>query len=394
MIESNKILILLHSDIFYDARVIRQANAAAETGEVCVCYVASRQKIPEALNSEIKLHNIPYPVNMWQKIKRHTCIHREYDFMAQYIQSYHFKHDKIIANDLPTLRTAIQLKKQGLCTSAIYDAHEIYTETIRQFFPGKSDMGGVKRIMASLLTNIMVFCGCHYEQKAVKQVDEMLTVNESLAKFFAQKYAILQPHVVRSIPGLPLSDVQPVDFRKMFSWPSNSVILVYQGAINPGRGLKQSIEALAKLPELFKLVIIGDGPLKKSFEKLSAQLQLNGRIQFLGQVPNDALASYTRGADIGLCLIEPINLSKKLSLPNKIFEYIHAGIPVLGSDLPEIRQIIKQFNCGEIATFEINNIAAQIKKMSESDYQSGLAKAQDELTWKKEKQILLNILNH
>ncbi|ALO15599.1 2-deoxystreptamine glucosyltransferase [Salinivirga cyanobacteriivorans] len=389
-----KILILLNSDLFHDARIIRQANAAAETGEVFIYYVADKQKTPKALNPAIKLHNIPYPGNIRQKIKKHTCIHREYDFMAQYIQKQRMKCDKIIANDLPTLRTAIQLKKRGYCKGVIYDAHEIYTETIKQFFPGKGTMSGVKRIVVSLLTNIMVFCGRRYERKAVKKVDEMLTVNESLAEFFAQKYKIKKPTVVRSIPATPDRKEQSVDLKKRFQWPHNSVILLYQGVLNPGRGIRISMEALTQLPDHYKMVIIGDGPLKSSFETLAEAKHLTARIKFIGQIPNNLLAGYTQGADIGLCLMEPINLSKKLSLPNKIFEYIHAGIPVLGSDLPEIKQIISSFGCGEVATFDVNCLVAQIIKIQENSYRDGIQEAQKTLSWENEKQKLLNILNH
>jgi glycosyltransferase involved in cell wall biosynthesis len=150
---------------------------------------------------------------------------------------------------------------------------------------------------------------------------------------------------------------------------------------------------MSALSEHYKLVIVGEGPLKDEFQKMTKELNLDLKVKHLGQVPNNELVSYTRGADIGLCLIEPVNLSKKLSLPNKIFEYIHAGIPVLGSELPEIKQIINMYNCGEIAALEINKIVDQIVKMSRSDYKLGLKLAQEALTWENEKQELLAVLS-
>lgn len=391
---NKRILILLPFSITNDARVIRQANTAAEVGEVMIYYVGNDEKRPKSLNPKIHLRNIPYPIGFWQQVKKHSCIHREYDFVYRKIKTQDVKYDKIIANDLPTLRSAIQLKKSGFCKKIIYDAHEIYTETIKQFFPGQGNMSLPKRGIVKILTKVMVTCGALFEKRALKQVDAMMTVNESLARFFCEKYRIPKPTVVRSIPVKPSQGEQPVDLRKKFQWPGNSIILLYQGALNPGRGIRISIEALSQLPDNYKMVIIGDGPLKSSFEKMAETKRLTDRIKFIGQVPNNQLASYTRGADIGLCLIEPVNLSKQLSLPNKIFEYIHAGIPVLGSDLPEIKQIISHFRCGEVSPFDPTELVAQITKIQKNSNEAGIQEAQKALTWEKEKQKLLNVLNH
>lgn len=395
MIKKNiKTAILLQSDLQNDARVIRQANAAAEVGDITVFYVATYTQRPAALSGHVEIICVPYPKNRWQTIKKHMYIQREYDFLWKFIALHGIKYHKVIANDLPTLRSAIMLKKKGLCQSLVYDAHEIYTETIKQFFPGQAEMSLLKRGIVKILTQLMVSFGTYYEKKALKQVDAMMTVNESLAGFFARKYKIKKPSVVRSIPATPLRKVQPVDLRKNFQWPGNSIILLYQGALNPGRGIGTSIEALSHLPDNYKMVIIGDGPLKSSFEEMTEAMRLTDRIKFIGQVPNNQLASYTQGADIGLCLIEPINLSKQFSLPNKIFEYIHAGIPVLGSDLPEIRQIISQYRCGEASSFDVNELVVQIKKTHKNSYRDGIQEAQKALKWENEKQKLLSILNH
>ncbi len=387
-----KSLILLHSDLYHDARVIRQANAASEVGDVTVFCVANQNKRPSALSAAVELICVPYPASRWQTIMKHTCIHREYDFLYQHIAAQAIKCRKIIANDLPTLHSAIQLKKKGICKEVIYDAHEIYTETIKQFFPGKDDMLFIKRIAARLLTMLMVTMGKCYENKAVKHVDRMMTVNNALAQFFKQQYKIPIPSVVRSIPDISEEDSRPINYRKLYNWSIDSIILIYQGAINPGRGLKISIESIKKLPDQYKLVIVGDGPLKKAFEKLINKLNLSHRIKLIGQVPNELLINYTQGANIGLCLIEPINLSKKLSLPNKIFEYIHAGIPILGSDLPEISEVISSFNCGETSPLLVDEIAEVVLKIQQENYTASIKEAKKVLTWDNEKRNLLSIL--
>lgn len=387
-------LILLNGRIPQDARVIRQANALADLGKVTI-YAAFGEDAtrPGALNKHIELRYYAYPDALKQKMLKHSFIHREYDFMAAGFYQKDESFDFCIANDLPCLHPALMLKKKGMVKRVIYDAHEIYSETIRQFFPGKPYMPFHKRWLANALTSFMVRNAEQFERKAVGKIDGMMTVNNSLAAYFSKRYSIKKPVVVRSIPDIVQDDtVFPFDFRKHYGWSADTKILLYQGMLNPGRGLYISIDAIALLEVKYKLVIIGDGPLKMDLQKYSGANDLSDRVKFFGSVPNEELIQYTKGADIGLCLIEPINLSKKLSLPNKVFEYLHAGIPVLGSDLPEIKHIIKNENIGLTSSLKADDAAEKIKIMAEQDYKLTLKQAAQLINWQNEKGKLKSML--
>jgi hypothetical protein len=186
-----KILILLHSNILNDARVIRQANAVAEIGDVILfSKTSSSSKRLESLDKKVKVQNFVYPQSMRQKLLKHTFIHREYDFMFNLLLQNNDHFDYCIANDLPCLRTATLLKQKGLTEKIVYDAHEIYPETIKQFFPGQSNMPKLKRLLIRFLTHFMVNRAVAYEHKAIKQCDQVMTVNNALADYFAKQYAI------------------------------------------------------------------------------------------------------------------------------------------------------------------------------------------------------------
>ncbi|MDA3890386.1 MAG: glycosyltransferase [Salinivirgaceae bacterium] len=390
-----KILILLHSSILNDARVIRQANAIAETGDVVIFSKASKLNMrPEMLNQRIVIQNFVYPQSMRQKLLKHSFIQREYDFMFKALLQVNDNFDYCIANDLPCLRTALLLKNKGLAKNVIYDAHEIYSETIKQFFPGQANMPKLKHFLVRHLTGFMVNRAVAYERKAIKQCHQVTTVNNSLADFFAKKYAIKKPVVVRSIPDIPKTQaLQTFDFHNHYQWQKTDVVLLYQGMLNPGRGLILSVDMMQYLPDKYKLVVIGDGPLKQAVSDYVKNCNLTHRIKFLGSVPNHQLTAYTKGADVGLCLIEPINLSKKLALPNKIFEYLHAGIPVLGSDLPEIKQIIENENIGLTCALKADEAAKKVKIMATQDYKLALKQAAKRINWQNEKTEIANIIN-
>ncbi|MGC9331192.1 MAG: glycosyltransferase family 4 protein [Bacteroidales bacterium] len=388
------ILILLNNSLKNDARVIRQANALVELGEVVIYSMLAEDSYrPRALNKRIEMRYYNYPDGLKLKILKHSLIHREYDFMAAGFEQNDESFDFCIANDLPCLHSALMLKKKGMVKRVIYDAHEIYSETIRQFFPGKANMPFYKRWAVNTLTSIMVRNAVRFERKAVRQLDGMMTVNNSLAAYFSERYGIKKPSVVRSIPDVtPDANALLFDFRKHYGWSDDTHILLYQGMLNPGRGLYISIDAMRLLEDKYKLVIIGDGPLKQDLQKYSRSSNLSERVKFFGSVSNDTLIQYTKGADIGLCLIEPINLSKKLSLPNKVFEYLHAGIPVLGSEIPEIMKIIEKNDIGAVSPLEPDTVAQKVKFISNNNYSNDLKQAAQKLNWQNEKEKLKSML--
>ncbi len=122
-------------------------------------------------------------------------------------------------------------------------------------------------------------------------------------------------------------------------------LLIYQGALQEGRGLEASIRALGLVPGLH-LAIIGGGGLRPALEALARESGCGDRVHFLGEVDFRELVPLTREAVAGLALIEPLSASYRFALPGKLFEYIQTGVPVIATALPEMRKIIEGYGVG------------------------------------------------
>ena len=110
------------------------------------------------------------------------------------------------------------------------------------------------------------------------------------------------------------------------------------------------------------MIIIGNGPIKENLIQKTIKLQISKKVKFLNKVPINELHSYSAAADIGINLLENYNLSKKLASPNKLFEYIHAEIPVLCSDTIENKKILSKYKIGELTNNQIDDIRNNIIK--------------------------------
>ena len=111
-----------------------------------------------------------------------------------------------------------------------------------------------------------------------------------------------------NLPELKKSEkgTNSIDYRSKYKWDTESIILIYQGALNEGRGLRLLIELMQNIDNKFKLIVLGNGPLKQSLKDLLAPS--NQQVKSIDTVPIKKLSDYTRGADIGINLLEDFNL--------------------------------------------------------------------------------------
>jgi glycosyltransferase involved in cell wall biosynthesis len=134
------------------------------------------------------------------------------------------------------------------------------------------------------------------------------------------------------------------------------------------------------------LLIIGSGDVMSTLKKITQDLQLKERVLFIGKVPFEKLLQYTHHADLGLTLDKDTNVNYRYSLPNKLFDYIHAGVPVLASDLIEIKKIINEWNIGACTDdHDPKNMGERINHILNDE--AGL------LIWKKNCKIAAEKLN-
>jgi glycosyltransferase involved in cell wall biosynthesis len=131
----------------------------------------------------------------------------------------------------------------------------------------------------------------------------------------------------------------------MLSIPIDEKILIYQGVLLEGRGIPFTIKIIENIPGVH-FVIFGYGEFKSEFMKIADNSTAKDRIHFMGPFNHSELLSYTAGGDLGVSLIENISISYYYALPNKLFEYIMAGLPVISSDLPQMKNIIEKYEVG------------------------------------------------
>lgn len=183
------------------------------------------------------------------------------------------------------------------------------------------------------------------ERWHIHRCDAVITVNDSLADRLSRTYGIARPAVVRNVPP-PAPRAPRGALRERLGSIGSRTVVLYQGLFREGRGLRQLIRSIACVPDAH-LVLIGDGPLRGELEGMTSDL-LRERATLLPFTPPDELRALTAAADLGICFLEPITESLRWALPNKLFEYLAAGVPVIVSDLPELASVVRRFEVGMV----------------------------------------------
>ena len=289
------------------------------------------------------------------------------------------KTDLFYANDLDTLAPMFllsKLKKKPL----IYDSHELFCEVPEL----KSS-----RIKKSIWQKL--------EGYIIPKLQTCITVNVSIAKIYEAKYNV-PFHIIRNISDFDQSFIPKS--RVQLSLPEDKKIILLQGAgINVDRGAEELIDAMEFVQNAV-LYIIGSGDVWENLkQKVSFNKSIQNKVVLINKLPKSELINYTFNADLGLSIDKNTNLNYLYSLPNKIFDYIQAEIPILASRLPEIENIILQYKIGDfIDDHNPKTIANKLNEMlysqQLSSYKKYLAIAKKEITWKSEKEKLLTIIKN
>lgn len=198
------------------------------------------------------------------------------------------------------------------------------------------------------------------ERRFLPHTDAVLTVNRSIAERMAEAYGIAPPVVVHNVPerrSAPRSEA----LRERLGIPAGQRIVLYQGLVRAARGLERLVDAMRDVPDA-ALVVIGDGPAKAALQRQAAAM-LGDRAHFLPHTPPDDLRRLTASADLGVHVPEPVTESIRLALPNKLFEYLMAGLPVVVADIPEMRRVVEGFDVGLVVDpYDRDGLAAAIRR--------------------------------
>ncbi len=361
-----RVCVLLPGPIENDGRVIRTIRTMLKAGARVDLFFEGVAGDGEGIfNEDVELHPVTRNTGIAAKLKRNTLFYRDWLVLSHAAIDAGHRYDVIWANDLPALLPGHRMR--AACGGQlVYDAHEIFLETLNQCVP--LDTGGFRGTVFHLLYRIMRVTGRRAERRLARGADRFVTVSRSLAEHFAAEYGIDTPAVMMNCPsGTGSPPETTIDFRKEYGWDPEDRIFLYQGIQNPGRGLPTLIEAVARADARAKLVLVGSGPLNEELCALVRERCVDGRVRFRAPVPYDDLPGITAAADFGVTLLEDLNLSTRLGAPNKLFEYLHAGLPVLVSDRAEARRVLDEYDVGVAVGPSVPAVAAGIEEMVRSD---------------------------
>ena len=281
--------------------------------------------------------------------------------------------DIIWANDTDTLPGSWWAARKLRCKLAM-DAHELFPEV-----PEIQHKPFVKWVWRTL------------ERWLMPQCDALLTVCDSLAEYYKERYGV-EMAVVRNLPSSEVGSRKS----EVADAANNSELktLLYQGHVNLGRGVDWAIDALEWLPDC-RLVVAGDGDLLEQMQRYAAAKPWADRIVFLGRVMPDELQQLTPQAAVGLVMLEDLGLNYHYALPNRIGDFVAAGVPMVVSDLPEMVAVVNRFKVGAVMCEPGAKALAEAVKqvLSRSWTEADFAAARQDMDWNKEKKKLIKTAN-
>lgn len=258
----------------------------------------------------------------------------------------------------------------------IYDSHEYFCGV-----PEIQDRPLVKWVWRSL------------EALIFPRLKHLITVNDSIADLYEADYGI-RPKVLRNVGN----DILPESpkTRSELGLPEEAYLLINQGSgINVDRGMEECLEALQLSDEDVHFVLVGKGDVIPQLKKQVQATGLKNRVHFREPMPYKEMLHYTLAADLGISLDKDTNINYRFSLPNKLFDYIKCGIPVLSSQVVEVRKIVEQNEIGRSVEVQPEPIAEAIKSLKAQGkefYSEALSKAQKRYTWQEEQKLIKALL--
>jgi len=365
---AKKVCLISFSDLAYDARSANLVNMIRSFSEFELITISISNKQSRIQERFIDLAN---QKNSWLRWLLFTKAIYDFDLANQF--------DIVIASDLYSLPAASKMANGK--SILIYDSREIYsklgsltTKPLRQF------------LISSIEKKYIQTCDLVYTSG--KLDTEYLYSNFSSNSNFTELYNF--PPFREYKKSRIISD--------RFGLPESARILLYQGVLHKGRGLEESISAMPFLPSDYVLCIIGEGPEYRHYQELVKSLKLEQRVFFTGYLDYNDLHEYTCSANLGLCLFQPISMSYEMALPNKLFEYAMAGLPVLATNLASLSEVINKFNIGvTIDSFPQSKLLAkEIEDVFDNNFskfkENALVSAKINC-YESQKDIILNILN-
>jgi len=247
-------------------------------------------------------------------------------------------------HDLDTLPLGYRAKRRN-GGRLVYDAHELTTELA--YISGLEKMGWWV-----------------LERFLIRRADEVIATGTYRAEYPAKKYRIATPPVILNCPPMSTAQARNRALQEKLGLADDRVpVILYQGGFVPGRGLHNLVLAAAHL-DRGVLVLMGWGPMEAKLKNLAKDNGLEGRVYFMEPVAPDRVVYYCMSASVGVVIYQNTGLNNYYAAPNKLYEYIHAGLPVVSSDFPALKEVVEGYELGR--TFdpeEPKSIASAINRV-------------------------------
>lgn len=318
--EQKRVFVTVSSDLATDNRVHRSCSVLEDLGYQVFLVGRKKKNSPQ----------MPKRTYLYKRLnlvfEKGALFYAALNFRLFFFLLFR-KQQFLFANDLDTLPAAFlvsRIKRLPL----LYDSHELFTEV-----PELTDRPTIQKIWLAI------------EKMLLPHLPEMLTVNYSIAAIFEQKYQ-LKVGVVRNVPQR-IQQLEALDKNKLGLREDQYMLIIQGSGLNVQRGIEEAVLAMEWISNAV-LFIVGDGDVLPAVKKMVQENKLTAKVRFIARLPYTELLRYTAAADLGLALDKPLSLNYQLALPNKVFDYIQAGTPILASELIEIKTLILKYDIGKV----------------------------------------------
>lgn len=373
-----KILHFTHTDISSDNRILKEISSLLKLPHSKVYGVGvfknkgDKSKIQNT-NLSIKSINLySKEISFIPSKLRYFLIAIELFFKLVY-EGLIVKPTVVHCHDTPVLLSGVFIKFI-LRIKLIYDAHELETNK-----NGQSEF--ISRLIAKI------------EKYSWPFIDHFISVSPSIISWYHKNYGFKPSTLVLNSPLYKHTHnykerfYSRYYFHEKYSVSKDKLIFLYLGLLVPGRSINEIVKTFSNKHVKSHVVFVGHGTLQHEISLISKR---NNKIHLHPSVPHQDVVSLSRSADVGLCFVENVSLSDYYCLPNKLFEYAFAGLPILASNFPDISKIINKYNLGYCCSLDKNKIAKIIQKIEKE----GIilkTKNLDPLTWEHQEEKLLKI---
>ena len=348
-----KVLHLTHTNLDWDYRIQREMKAVDKLDSVSQLYGVGVVFDEGAIKDDLGLsyRNFSLLGKRLPKIPIFDVFRQSLTFIEYLIRAsffiIFFRPSVVHAHDTPAL-IAARLARIFINFSLIYDAHELMPHKL-----------GVTRFTSMFIRTA--------ERFSWSKVDEFITVGSNIKSWYISSYGKKSSTVIFNSPTPhdKTTKTLPVNYiRGKFEISKTSKVFSFVGQFAPGRNIESILETFGRLDSSFHVIFFGFGEKTKIIREAALK---HSNIHLHDAVPHSDVISYLKQCDYGLCLIENASLSDQLSMPNKLFEYMQAGLPVLASDLPEIASTVRDSEIGILVDISLDDLETGIRALAKED---------------------------